>query len=74
MTFTLDSTVGELLNDPVAVELLEKYSPGISTNPMIGFAKGMTLRVLLNFPQVQQNGITEEMALKLLAEIEARHS
>lgn len=36
------TTLGTLLDDPEAVEIMEKHSPGITTNPMIGMAKGMT--------------------------------
>ena len=39
---------------------------------MIGFAKGMTLKTLLEMPQAKQYGVTEEMVQKVLAEINAR--
>lgn len=70
MAFTLESRVGEILKDETAVEVLEKYAPGVTKNPLIGFAKGMTLEQLLGFPQVRQYGITKEMVLKVLDEIE----
>lgn len=72
MAYTLDTTVGQILNDTQAVEILEKHVPGVSKNPMIGFAQGMTLRSLLAMPQAKQYGVTEEMVLKVLAEINAR--
>lgn len=72
MTFTLKSLVGDLLADKVAVKVLEKYAPGITSNPMIGFTKGLALDALLAFPQARQFGITEEMVVKVLAEIEAQ--
>jgi hypothetical protein len=72
MAYTLDTTVGEILKDTYAVETLEKYVPGVSKNPMIGLAKGMTLQSLLAMPQAKQAGVTEEMVLKVLAEINAR--
>ena len=71
MTFTMDSKAGELLKDKGAVEILEKYAPGISKNPMVKFAKRMTLKKLLAMPQAKQAGLTEEMVLKVLAEINA---
>ncbi len=71
MAFSLDSKVGELLKDPNAVKVFEKYAPGISKNPMIGLARGMTLKALLAMPQAKQAGITEPMILKVLAEINA---
>jgi hypothetical protein len=71
MAYTLDTTVGTLLDDTGAVKVFEKYVPGISSNPMIGFAKGMTLKALLAMPQAKQAGITEEMIKKVLAEVNA---
>ena len=73
MTYTLDTKVGEILKDTHAVEILERYAPGVSNNPMIGLAKGMTLQSLVDMPQAKQAGITEEMAKKVLAEINARN-
>ena len=69
MAYTLDSTVGEILKDAHAVQILEQYVPGASTNPMIGMAEGMTLRSLLALPQAQQMGVTEEMVTNVLAQI-----
>ncbi|MBN1450575.1 MAG: hypothetical protein JW963_06125 [Anaerolineales bacterium] len=72
MAYTLDTKVGEILKDTKAVETLEKSVPGISKNPMLGLAKGMTLKALLDMPQAKQAGITEKMVLQVLAEINAR--
>lgn len=72
MAYTLDTKVGDILKDTHAVEILERHVPGVSQNPMIGLAKGMTLKSLLAMPQAKQSGITEEMVSKVLAEINAR--
>ena len=72
MPFTMDSKAGELLKDKDAVEILEKYVPGITKNPMIKLVKGKTLKKLLDMPQAKQFGITEEMVTKVLKEINAR--
>lgn len=71
MAYTLDTKVGDILKDVGAVKVLEKYAPGISKNPMIGLAKGMTLKALVALPQAKQAGVTEEMVKKVLAEINA---
>jgi hypothetical protein len=71
MAYTLDTTVGTLLDDTGAVKVVEKYAPGISTNPMIGMARGMTLKALLALPQAKQYGVTEDMIKKVLAEVNA---
>jgi hypothetical protein len=72
MAYTLDTKVGEILKDTGAVKILEKHAPGVSKNPMIGLAKGMTLKSVIAMPQAKQAGLTEEMVLKVLAEINAR--
>ncbi len=71
MAYTLETKVGDILKDTNAVEILERYAPGVSRNPMIGLAKGMTLKALLAMPQAKQAGITEEMVTKVLKEINA---
>lgn len=71
MAYTLDTKVGEILKDAKAVEVLEKYAPGVSKNPMIGMAKGMTLEQIVSMPQAKQAGLTEEMVVKVLGEINA---
>ncbi len=50
MPYSLDSKLGDLLVDPRVIDILNKYVPGASSNPMIGMAKGMTLRVILSLP------------------------
>ena len=72
MAYTLDTKVGEILKDTHAVELLERYAPSVSKNPMIGLAKGMTLKTVISMPQARDAGLTEEMVTKVLAEINAR--
>jgi hypothetical protein len=72
MAYTLDSKVGELLKDPEAVKIIERYAPGVSKNPMIGFAKGMTLKSVVSMPQARDAGLTEEMIKKVLTEINAK--
>jgi hypothetical protein len=71
MAYTLDTKVGDILKDTHAVEILEKHVPGISKNPMLGLASGMTLKAILAMPQAKQAGLTEEMVKKVLTEINA---
>jgi hypothetical protein len=35
------TTLGTMLDDPDVVAIMEKHAPGITTNPMLGMAKGM---------------------------------
>jgi len=69
MKFTLDTKLGTLLDHPQAKPIIEKYLPGVSTNPMVGMVKGMTLQALLATPQAAQFGITKEKVESVLAEI-----
>ena len=41
--YTLDSTVGDILNDEKAKAVIEKFAPGMADNPMISMASGMKL-------------------------------
>lgn len=45
--FSMDSTLGEIVAEPLAVELFNQMAPGILEGPMIQFAYGMTLAELL---------------------------
>ncbi|OGN97767.1 MAG: hypothetical protein A2Z71_05845 [Chloroflexi bacterium RBG_13_50_21] len=69
MAFTLDTTLGELLNDPQAKAVLEKQLPGIADNPMVAMVKGMSLNMILSMPQAAQLGITKEKVNAILAEV-----
>lgn len=35
------TTLGDMLEDPDVVAIMEKHAPGITSNPMLGMAKGM---------------------------------
>lgn len=69
MAFTLDTTLGEILDHPQAKAILDKHVPGASSHPMIGLARGMSLKMILALPQAAQIGLTQERAEAVLAEI-----
>lgn len=69
MQFTLDTTLGEILDNPQAKAILDKQLPGVSANPMIAMARGMSLNMILSMPQAAQFGLTKEKAEALLVEI-----
>jgi hypothetical protein len=69
MALTLDTTLGTILDNPQAKAILDKHLPGVSSNPMVGMVKGMTLNMILSMPQAAQLGLTKEKAEALLAEI-----
>jgi len=51
MALSVDSKIKLLMKNPAAVEILEVYSPGISTEPQMKMVYGLTLRKLASFPQ-----------------------
>lgn len=69
MAFTLDTTLGEILDNPKAKAVLDQRLPGISNNPMVSMVRGMSLNALLSMPQAAQFGMTREKTEALLAEI-----
>jgi len=69
MAFTLDTTFGELLDNPQAKAVLDRQFPGISSNPMMAMARGMSLNALLAMPQAAQLGLTKAKAEAMLAEV-----
>lgn len=72
MTITLDTTLGTLLDDPQAKAVLDEYLPGVSSNPLVAMAKGMSLKMILAMPQAAQLGLTQEKAEEILAEVNKR--
>ena len=66
--FTKDSKLKEILDDPEARAILQKWYPLDLKNPLIGMAYGMTLEKCLSFPQVK---FTDEEKQQILAELEA---
>lgn len=69
MEITLDTTLGTILDDPKAKAVLDKYLPGVSSNPLTAMAKGMALKTILSMPQAAQLGITKEKVESILVEI-----
>lgn len=43
---TQETTIGDLLADPAAKAVIDKHIPGLSDNPSISMAAGMTLRAI----------------------------
>ncbi|MFB7845333.1 hypothetical protein [Microbacterium sp. NPDC056052] len=62
--FTLDSTLGEILDDPRARAVLDELVPGVSAHSLVFLARGITLA----------DGAARlgSIAPELLAELDAR--
>lgn len=63
---TTDTTIGALLDDPAAKEVLDKAMPGFSTNPQIDMARAMTLKQIQGFAP---DMIKDEVLAKIDAEL-----
>lgn len=47
--YDIDSTtLGQLLDDPQVTAIFDKHVPGLTSNPMIGMAKGMSAQQAMN--------------------------
>ena len=60
---TIDSTIGELLDNPKSLAVLDKDAPGMSTDPQISMGRFMSLRAAA---PPSGGKITDEM-LKVIA-------
>jgi len=55
--YSIDSKLGDLLKTPTALEILERFMPGISTNAQVKMGYGMAFKTIAGFPQ---SGISKE--------------
>jgi hypothetical protein len=69
MAYTLNSTLGEILDNPKAKAVLDQQLPGVSAHPMVAMARGMSLNMIVSMPQAAQLGLTKEKAEALLVEV-----
>lgn len=66
MSFSIESKLGDLLDNDATKAILEKHMPGISTHPQIGMGRGFPLSVVANF---SGGLITKELLEKVNAEL-----
>jgi hypothetical protein len=66
VAFNADSTLKQVLSDPKAKAVLEKYMPGFSNHPLLGMAMGMSLKAIAGFPQA---GITPDKMKAILDDL-----
>ena len=69
MEYTLDTPLGTLLDLPQAKTIIDQYLPGVTSNPMVGMIRGMTLSMVLAMPQAAMLGLTNEKAEAILADL-----
>ncbi len=68
MSFSIESKLGDLLDNEATKAILEKHMPGISTHPQIGMGRGFALSMVAKF---SGGLITEELLAKVEAELKA---
>jgi len=68
MSYSIESKLGDLLDNEQTKAILEKHMPGISTHPQIGMGRGFPLSVVANF---SGGMITKEMLDKVNADLAA---
>ena len=65
---TAETTIGVLLEDPAAKAILDKHIPGMTDNPSISMAAGMTLKAL---QAMAGDKVTDEMLAAVDADFKA---
>ena len=69
MAYTMNTTLGDILDDPKAKPILDQYIPGVADHPMVGMVKGMTLQQVVDNPMAAQMGITKDKVENVLDQI-----
>ncbi len=68
MSYSTDSKLGDLLDNPATKEILEKHMPGVSNHPQLAMGRGFSLKVVAQFAAGQ---ITPEMLTAVEADLVA---
>jgi len=66
--FSIDTKMKDLLSDPAATAVLEEYIPGMSKNPQIKMAYGMTFKKVAGFPQT---GLSKDQVAEIDQKLQA---
>ena len=68
MSMSIESKLGDLLDNEASKAILEKHMPGVSTHPQIGMGKGFALSMVAKF---SGGLITDDMLTKVDADLKA---
>ncbi|CAN5527081.1 hypothetical protein BH10CHL1_BH10CHL1_15730 [soil metagenome] len=66
MSFTIHSTVRQVLANPTAREILERHVPGAAAHPQLDLAMDLSLREVSMYPE---SGVDREKLQALLADL-----
>ena len=70
MALSVDSKIKDIMKNPVAVDLMEGFSPGFKTDKQMKLVQGLTFRALAKFPQANISADKLEEINKALMELE----
>lgn len=71
-TYSLESTIGDLLANPQTKAVVEKYLPGLSGSPQLTMVQSMSVQQLAAFPQANIDDAKLKSLGKELAAIVAK--
>lgn len=71
MKYTIQTRIGELINDARAKQILERHIPGASSHPQLHMALGMTLMEVSTYPEA---GLNQAKLQALLADLNREDS
>jgi hypothetical protein len=66
--YSINTKLKELLKDPDACAVLEIYMPGLTTSPRIKMASALSLKKVVEFPQVN---LSKEQIAELDGKLQA---
>lgn len=70
MKYTVRTTLGELIADPQAKAVLERFRPGATSHPQLHQGLHMTLQELVSYPEANlSQGQLEELLRQLDREL-----
>lgn len=69
MSYSIQSTLQELLSNEQAKAVIEKHMPGASSHPDLPMAMHMTLQQISYYPEAVQAGLTPDKLQAIDAEL-----
>ena len=71
MSYSIHSTLQELLSNEQAKAVLERHLPGATSHPDLPMALHMTLQQISYYPEAVQAGVTQEKLLTIDADLKS---
>ena len=71
MSFTIHSTLRDILGDERAKAILEKHMPGASSHPDLPMAMHMTLQQISYYPEAAEAGLSQDKLQAIDADLKA---